>query len=232
MEKKAEILVGRREEKEILDRLYRSNKAEFLAIYGRRRVGKTFLVREFFKGKGIYFEVTGSFNTQTKEQLENFHVEHCALFKNASSPLRPKSWREAFQQLIENIKKLKTDQKVILFFDELPWLATSRSGFLSALDYAWNRHLSSMSNVFLIVSGSAASWMLNKVINNTGGLYGRLSAHLRLLPFNLAEVEEYLIAHGIDLPRKQICEIYMVTGGIPKYLSYLEGGAICNTEYS
>jgi AAA+ ATPase superfamily predicted ATPase len=223
MQEKKNKLVGRLAEKKLLNKLFNSKNAEFLAMYGRRRVGKTFLVREFFKNKGIYFEITGSFNAKKEEQLQNFHIEYCALFNtNAKTP---KNWAEAFQRLKKKILKIKETQKIIVFLDELPWLADSKSDFLAALDYAWNRHFSSISNLLLIVAGSAASWMITNLINNTGGLYGRLSAYLRLLPFNLSETEEYLLSKKIELPRKQICEIYMVTGGIPKYLSYLEPGS-------
>lgn len=217
-------IIGRKDEKKLLEKLYRSSKAEFLAIYGRRRVGKTFLIREFFKDKGVFFEITGAYNVRNIDQLQNFHLEFCALFKNESDLSIPKNWKEALDRVKSSIKKIDKKQKIVLFFDELPWLASSKSDFLSALDYMWNRHFSTMSNVLLIVSGSAASWMISNVINNTGGLYGRLSAHLRLLPFNLSETEEYLIAHKIDLTKKQICEIYMIIGGVPQYLSYLEAG--------
>lgn len=222
--KNVDKVIGRNDEKKILGKLYRSKSAEFLAIYGRRRVGKTYLVRNFFKNKGVFFEITGAFNVKTKEQLENFHSEFSALFDQEKYKMSPKNWREAFSRLKESIEKIESNQKIILFFDELPWLDSVRSGFMAALDYAWNRHFSDMPNVLLVVSGSAASWMISNVINNTGGLYGRLSAHLRLLPFTLIEAEEYLKSREIDLTRKQICEIYMVTGGVPKYLSYLEAG--------
>ena len=222
--KKIGKIIGRTEEKRILEKFYLSKNAEFLAVYGRRRVGKTYLIRNFFKQKGVFFEVTGAFNQRAQEQLENFHAEYTALFDQESYEGAPKNWREAFKRLRQSVEKIGEDQKIILFFDELPWLAAKKSNFLAALDYAWNRHFSSMSNVLLIVSGSAASWMIRHVVNDTGGLYGRLSAHLRLIPFTLGETEEYLYSREIHLTRKQICEIYMVTGGIPKYLSYLERG--------
>jgi AAA+ ATPase superfamily predicted ATPase len=221
---KEDKVIGREREKQVLKKLYLSKSAEFLAIYGRRRIGKTYLVRNYFKDKGVFFEITGSFNSKTKEQLENFHTEFSALFDKEENKSPPKNWREAFNRLKNSVKNIEGEQKIILFFDELPWLSSSKSGFLSALDYAWNRHFSAMSNVLLIVSGSAASWMISHVVNNTGGLYGRLSAHLRLLPFTLAETDIYLRSRGIEISKKQICEIYMATGGIPKYLSYVEGG--------
>ncbi|MCP5506218.1 MAG: AAA family ATPase [Chlamydiales bacterium] len=217
-------VIGRKAEKKILEKYYTSKNAEFLAIYGRRRVGKTFLIRNYFKDKGVFFEITGALNSDLKEQLENFHSEYVGLFHAEIDQGAPKSWREAFQRLKQSLEKISKEQKIILFFDELPWLSSPRSKFLSALDYAWNRHFSQMDNVLLIVSGSAASWMINHIVNNTGGLYGRLSAHLRLLPFTLAETEEYFKSREVNLTRKQICEIFMVTGGVPKYLSYVEKG--------
>ncbi len=215
-------LIGREPEIEVLDRLYHSKNAEFLAIYGRRRVGKTFLVTQYCKNKGIFFEITGAPNASTKEQLLNFYDEYCSLFNKKKNP--PKTWSEAFKDLREALSDISSSQKVILFFDELPWLASTKSRFLQALDYNWNRHFSRMPNVLLIVCGSSAFWMVSQIINNKGGLYGRLSAHLRITPFSLATTEKYLISRGIHLPRSQICEIYMITGGVPKYLSYLEPG--------
>ncbi|HEX4839938.1 MAG TPA: ATP-binding protein [Rhabdochlamydiaceae bacterium] len=217
-----ENIIGRQEEIEILQKLYESKQAEFLAIYGRRRIGKTYLVTEFFRDKGIFFEVTGSATATTKEQLLRFHREFCGLFKREEKLKPPKNWEKAFLRLKDTIAEIKNDQKIVLFFDELPWLASPKSRFLSALDYYWNRHFSRMPQVLLIVSGSSASWMINEILNHKGGLYGRLSAHLRLKPFSLSEVEQFLQSKGIILTRKQICEIYMVTGGVPKYLSFLK----------
>lgn len=217
-------LIGRKEELKILERIYRSSKAEFVAIYGRRRVGKTFLVRSFFKDKGVLFEVTGSYKSSNEAQLKNFYTVFKALFQPEESAKSPNNWQEALVLLLNEIKKIDSKQKIILFFDELPWLSSVNSDFLSSFEHMWNRYLSTMPNVKLIVCGSAASWMITNVINNTGGLYQRLSYHLRLMPFNLSETEEYLKANHIILPRKQICEIYMVTGGVPTYLSYLIPG--------
>lgn len=218
------LIIGRQAELKLLDRLYHSPNAEFLAIYGRRRIGKTFLIRNFFKDKGVFFILTGSFNASKKEQLLNFHREFCALFLREECQKPPKNWSEAFHRLYSAVQKIRPEQKVILFLDELPWLATPKSDFLKSLDYYWNQHFSWMPNIRLIVCGSAASWMIHEILNAKGGLYGRLSAHLRLLPFTLSETQEYLQHRGIDLPHQQVCEIYMATGGVPKYLSYLEGG--------
>lgn len=221
-----DFFFGREQEKKLLQELYDSDKAEFLAIYGRRRVGKTYLVSEFFKEKGVYFEITGSKKAPKSEQISNFYREFIALFPQEPQwpQKKPKDWSEALHLLQLALEKIPRTQKVILFFDELPWLAAPRSGFLRALDYFWNRHISRMNNVKLIVCGSAASWMIRHVIHDKGGLYGRLSACMRLEPFSLSEVEKLLIAKGIKLDRKQLITLYMAIGGIPKYLNFVKPG--------
>ena len=217
-------IIGREEELKILETIYHSNKAEFLAIYGRRRIGKTFLISEHFKDKGLYFEITGIKKASLSEQLRNFAVEMSEVFYQGKQLKTPKSWQEAFTIFRREINKITTSKKIILFFDELPWLASPRSNFLNALDYLWNCYLSRNSKVILIVCGSAASWVIKKIINSRGGFYGRVTRTIRLLPFNLAETERYLKSKNIQLDRKQIIDIYMALGGVPKYLSYLEKG--------
>jgi len=217
------IIVGREKEKKVLDQLYDSRQPEFLAVYGRRRIGKTFLIRNFFKDRGFFFEITGSALATPKEQLSRFQRELSALFQTEGAGLDCKDWSEALHHLQVFLKKIPKTQKVTIFFDELPWLC-KHSDFLSALEYCWNRHLSEMSNILLIVCGSAAHWMLHNIVNNRGGLYGRLTGQMNLAPFSLFEVENYLFANGIQLPRKQICELYMTTGGVAKYLSYVKPG--------
>jgi hypothetical protein len=233
-------IIGREREKRILERLLQSGNAEFLAVYGRRRIGKTFLINQFFKNLCVYFEVTGSKGASKKEQLADFHREFVSLFKPEADYSAPKDWSEAFHRLKEEISLIRSPQKVVLFFDELPWLASPKSGFLRALEYFWNRHASRMSNVIVVICGSAASWMIKKVINNRGGLHGRLSAEIRLQPFSLEEVEAYFQEHRVALTKKQIVEIFMATGGVPKYLNYVERGkssaqninALCFTPQS
>lgn len=219
-----EFFFGREQEKKQLQELYDSGKAEFIAIYGRRRVGKTYLVNDFFKDKGIYFEITGSKKAPKSEQLSNFYRELTSLFPEENSCEKPKDWGQALNLLQVAIQKIPKTQKVILFFDELPWLAAPRSGFLRALDYFWNRHISRMGNVKLIVCGSAAAWMIHHIIHDKGGLYGRLSSQIRLEPFTLIEVENLLHAKCINLDRKQLITLYMAIGGIPKYLNFVKPG--------
>lgn len=217
-------IIGREKEKRVLSKLSTRNEPEFIAIYGRRRVGKTFLIRNFFRDKGLYFEVTGQYQTSYKLQLENFYH---ALFKTFSitRPIpKPSSWKEALSLLTLLIKTHAGRNKIILFFDELPWLATQRSGLLQALDYEWNTEWSSVKNLKLIVCGSAASWVLDNIINATGGLHNRITKVIHLKQFSLGETNEYLKKRSVRFKPLQILELYMVMGGIPYYLNQIEKG--------
>ncbi|MCF7852510.1 MAG: AAA family ATPase [Simkaniaceae bacterium] len=215
------MLIGRRKEKIILEELLKSPKAEFLAVYGRRRIGKTYLIHEFCKNRGFYLEVTGSHKASKSQQIKSFIREVDSLFPVDESI---SDWGEALHFLIKKIKTLPSDKKIILFFDEIPWLASPKSGFLTALEYAWNRHLCNMENVLLIVCGSAAHWIIQKIIKGKGGLHNRLSKLIPIAPFTLSEVEGYLISQGIAFERKQLVELYMAFGGVAKYLSGLPKG--------
>ena len=218
----AQILAREREVK-LLEKLYDSKQPEFLAIYGRRRIGKTFLIRQFFKEKGIYFELTGIKNGSYKHQLRSFEIEFFRVFGNKPSQ-KTNNWLDAFDELRIAIEKSPKKGRIILFFDELPWLATPKANFIQALDHFWNRYLSDDPRIILIVCGSAASWMIKKIICDKGGLHGRLTEKIRLLPFDLQETERFLLNRGITLDRKQLIDLYMSIGGVAKYLTYIEQG--------
>jgi AAA+ ATPase superfamily predicted ATPase len=218
------MIIGRDEELGMLQEVYESTEPQFLAVYGRRRIGKTFLISEFFKSKGLYFEITGMKDGTTAEQLFQFAYEFSRKFNQGDRVAPPKSWAHALNLLHEAIEKVEPERKIILFFDEVPWLASPRSKFLNALEHFWNRYLSRNKNAILIICGSSASWIIRNIINNKGGLHGRLTRKMRLLPFSLLETEQYLQSRHIELDRKQIIDIYMAIGGIPKYLSYLGRG--------
>ena len=215
-------IIAREKELEILHSMLHSKKPEFLAVYGRRRVGKTFLIREFFCDKGIYFHITGVKGASTAKQLRSFTDEFKRVFGGTIKT--PKNWQEAFFLLRDAINTMAGLQRIILFFDELPWLTGHSSGFLQDLDHLWNRHLSSNHRILLIVCGSSATWMIRKITQNKGGLHGRLTATIQLKPFNLLETEKFLKNQGVNFDRKQVIDIYMALGGIPKYLSYVERG--------
>lgn len=219
-------IIGREREIGELRQLYNSHKAEFVAIYGRRRVGKTFLVDESLKGK-ITFRHAGlspvekeSKKNSMKEQLKHFY--YSLLTYGLKKEKCPTSWMEAFfmlSQLLESKDDGKTRQ--VIFLDELPWLDTPRSGFVTAFEGFWNTWACHRDNLMLVVCGSANSWMLDNLVNNHGGLYGRTTYEIKLSPFNLHECEEYFKKNGFKISRYDIVQSYMILGGIPFYLSYM-----------
>lgn len=217
------LLVGRTKEQQQLQALFQQEQATFAAVYGRRRVGKTYLINTYFQGKGLLFELMGSKGASKKDQLRNFHRELVTQFPGAPS-VAPQHWNEAFEQLNKAIHSLDEKQKIILFFDELPWLASPRSGFLPTLEYFWNRHFSRRKNLLVIICGSAAAWMIKRVVNNKEGLYGRLHCILPIAPFTLKEMEALLQAKNIELPRKSLVDLFLVTGGVGAYCEHIQGG--------
>ena len=217
-------IIGRKEEQRILQEVFESSESQFLAVYGRRRIGKTYLINEFFKDKGVYFEVTGMKDGLMKEQLFQFGYEFSRKFNHGREIATPKSWMEALVILHGAIENVEDGKKIILFFDEIPWLASPRSNFLNTLTHFWNRYFSRNKNIILVTCGSSASWIIRNIINNKGGLHGRITRKIQLLPFTLSETESYLKSRSINLDRKQVIDLYMVLGGVPKYLSYVTRG--------
>ncbi len=222
-----EQISGRGEEKAILARALQSPDPEFIAVYGRRRVGKTHLVREFFSDT-ICFEITGIHNATLEEQLENFAHSLGRAIGLGIQTKKPDSWAEAFRQLeqfLESTARKNKKSKRVVFLDELPWLNTPRSRFLSGLEHFWNSWGSRHRDVILVVCGSAASWMLQQIVRAKGGLHNRLTCQIRLLPFTLRETHEFLRVRGIKhLTPYQLAELYMVMGGVPHYLKQAEPG--------
>ncbi|MBR1525899.1 MAG: AAA family ATPase [Prevotella sp.] len=211
-----DTLFGRDAECRRLDALLDSKKAEFIAIYGRRRVGKTFLIDEYLKDK-IAFKVSGVLNQGTQAQKSAFRI---ALDKQGYPEPTEQTWMDMFyalQKLLQS--KTESDKPCVLFIDELPCFDVARSGFIPALDHFWNTWASKYHNIKLIVCGSATSWMIDKLINNHGGLYNRVTAQIHLHPFTLKQTEDYFKSRNIKWNRLQITQFYMFTGGIPYYLS-------------
>lgn len=214
-------LVGRVAEQEALKEYIASDKSEFLAVYGRRRVGKTFLIKESLNNK-FTFQLTGLANAGLQMQLRNFNA---AIQKYGKIPYpQIDTWFDAFEQLTHLLEQSHKKEKKILFLDELPWMDTHRSGFISALEHFWNGWASARSDIFLIVCGSATSWMINKLINNHGGLHNRITRRMLIEPFTLGECEAFYKANKMAVTRYQILESYMILGGIPFYLSLMEKG--------
>jgi len=218
-------IIGRKQEsKELLDS-FNTKQAEFIVTYGRRRIGKTFLIEETFKKQKCYFfHVTGIQDGNMKVQLKEFAKSMSATFYNGVSIMPANSWMDAFEELTKTIEGVKSKLKVVLFFDELPWMSTKRSKVLQALDYYWNRRWSKNQRIKLIVCGSSASWIIKNIIHNKGGLHNRYTKSLLLKPFSLHETKMFLENNGINLNDKQILLLYMVMGGVPHYLKQIKKG--------
>lgn len=212
------MLIGRKEEQRKLREALESEYSEFVVVYGRRRVGKTFLVREMFD-KRITFAHTGLAQKNTREQLQNFQL---SLRRQGydKAPL-PTNWLEAFDMLATLVEHSKQKRKVV-FIDELPWMDAPRSSFMSALEHFWNGFASARKDILLITCGSATSWITKKLLKNKRGLHNRLTYRIHLQPFNLYECERYAIYRKLGMNRKQILECYMALGGVPYYWSLLD----------
>lgn len=213
------MIVGRAEEIRQLKRAYASEYSEFVAVYGRRRIGKTFLIRECFKDS-FTFQYTGVWNISNKEQLEEFYQNLIRQgLTTESKP--PKSWFEAFH-LLEDLIIASRQEKKIIFLDELPWMDAPNSRFIPAFEHFWNGWASARKDILLIICGSATSWIINKIFRNKGGLYNRVTYRIRLNQFSLAECEEFVKTYGLSFNRNMILEGYMVMGGVPYYWSKLD----------
>lgn len=243
-------MIGREKEIQELKERYDSGRAEFIAVYGRRRVGKTYLVDETLKDK-ITFRHAGlspvdeqNRKNGLKEQLKYFYLS--LQLHGMKKSKCPASWLEAFFMLEMHLKSIDDGSRQVVFLDELPWMDTPRSGFLTALEAFWNGWACHRHNMMLVVCGSATSWMTDELINNHGGLYGRLTCQMKLAPFTLGECEAFFQDRGIRFSRYDIVQSYMAVGGIPYYLGYMkkelslaqnidqmffDGGASLHDEY-
>ncbi len=207
-------LIGRKAEISILLNALKSNNPELIAVYGRRRIGKTFLIRNVYK-ESIKFEFSGINKGSLKQQLNNFYL---TLADKNNSFKKPSNWIEAFHQLCQFIDKLTSKKKKVVFIDEFPWLDSRKSNFLSAFDNFWNSYATKRNDLVVVICGSAASYMIKNIIKNKGGLHNRLTSKIQLLPFNLYETELLLKKNKVKLTRYDILQIYMVLGGVPHYL--------------
>lgn len=218
-----EHLIGRQKEIRKLKYYADSMKSEFVAVYGRRRVGKTYLIREVFHEQ-FAFQLTGLANATMQDQLSQFHAS-MVQYSSPDAFIEPaKDWMTAFRQLSNLLDEKKGKKKKIVFLDELPWLDTHKSKFLMALEHFWNSWASARRDILLIVCGSAASWMIKNLLNNRGGLHNRTTGRIKLEPFTLAETEKFLTYKKAVFDRYQIVLFYMVFGGIPYYLDNIHPG--------
>lgn len=213
-------MIGRKNEIAMLQEALDSDQSEFVALYGRRRVGKTFLVTEFFTGQ-FAFHHAGLENATLKESLLSFREA----LRHQGHPKCPRlaTWIEAFSELEWLLERLSARRKVV-FLDELPWYDTPKSGFLTAFESFWNGWASVRRDIVLVVCGSATTWIVEKVLRNRGGLHNRVTRQLPIAPFTLHECEEFARYKGLPFDRRQIAECYMALGGVAYYWSLLRPG--------
>jgi AAA+ ATPase superfamily predicted ATPase len=216
------LMIGRDAEKALLDEILESTKPELVAVYGRRRVGKTYLLRNYLK-PSVCFEFSGIHNVTTEVQLENF-THALSLQLNNKTPLPiPANWFAALELLATLLKK-RLRKRTVVFLDEFPWMQTSKSNFLAAFENFWNTWAVNQQNLIVVICGSAAGWMIQNVIRNKGGLHNRITRKIALQPFTLAETELFLQSKKVNLTRYQIVQLYMALGGIPHYLNEAKPG--------
>jgi len=217
------VIIGRKEEKAVLKKATESKEAELIAIYGRRRIGKTYLIRNYYEDR-LAFELTGMNGGTLQAQLLQFSK---TFQKSSQSPLAlkpPESWAEAFTALEHLLGSKNKRKKWVVFFDEFPWLNSRKSGFLSAFEHFWNTWASRQPNLIVVICGSAASWMIANIVNAKGGLHNRITKRIRLQPFTVQETKEYLSGLSIKLDNYQLLQLYMAFGGVPYYLKNIERG--------
>ncbi len=214
-------IIGRVGEIEELNEALNSTKSELICIYGRRRVGKTFLIREFFKDH-IAFEIVGMKKSNSSIQLANFTALLSKVW--GYQIIKPKNWLEAFDLLVQYLEDLGKTKKVVLFFDELPWLCSHKSNFLAVFENFWNMDGVRRKNLIVVLGGSAASFMINKIIKNKDGLHNRLTRKIKLLPFTLRETELFFAARKHKMTRTSLLQLYFTFGGIPHYFDLIRKG--------
>ncbi len=212
-------LIGREKEIKRLKRVMNESEAQLVIIYGRRRVGKTYLVNEFFENKFDY-KFTGAYDRTKKEQLRNFTLE-LDHYSNERHEV-PKDWTEAFFLLRDYLEKNNSEEKQVVFFDEMPWMDNQMSGFLPAFEWFWNAWGSARKNLVFVVCGSSSSWLVKNIDKNKGGLFNRRTCRIYLNPLDLYYTEKYLNSRDIYWSRYDIAVCYMIMGGVPFYLRLLD----------
>lgn len=224
------LIIAREKEQAMLDRLLTEPTSQLLTVYGRRRIGKTFLIREYFDDN-FAFKHTAVSPLEFKDkdekllyriQLDEFAHSMEKYGARLDDPL--KDWFDAFHKLEDFLSKKRSKKKMVVFIDEMPWLDTPRSGFMSAFEHFWNDWGCGKHNLLLIVCGSATTWMLDKLINNNGGLYGRTNREMHIHPFTLSETQRYLESRNVTMDRYDIVQTYMMMGGVAYYMSFFEPG--------
>lgn len=219
----AKEIIGREEEKLLLERISSNSKAELVAVYGRRRIGKTYLIRSCLQKK-IAFEYSGIHNVETNVQLDNYCAALAKQLNNSIALPTTSDWFAAFELTVTLLQKKIRRKKMVFFLDEFPWMQTPKSNFLAAFEQFWNTWASRQNNLAVILCGSAASWMIQNVVRNKGGLHNRITQKIALQPFSLYETETFLKSRNIQLNRYQVTQLYMAFGGVPHYLEQAAPG--------
>ncbi len=216
-------IIARKKEQDDLKRLYENGRPEFTVVYGRRRVGKTFLIRQYFHDEFAFFNTALSPYEDAepeflnRQQLENFNIS--LVRYGASEATVPKNWIEAFERLVSLLESKGKESRLVVFLDELPWMDIQKSGFVSAFEHFWNSWGSAQDNLMLIVCGSSTTWIADKLMNNTGGLYGRTTSAIHLHPMTLEECDEFFRYNGNELSLYDLLHYHMILGGIPYYMN-------------
>ena len=216
------FFVGREEELTTFDELFSKNQSDLVVVLGRRRIGKTFLVKNAFKSK-FDFHFTGVKNANKDNLLNEFSIKISEMSGSNLGFVTPNTWLDAFRLLKLYLTMLKSDKKKVVFLDEMPWLDTHKSGFLSAFEFFWNDWAVDQ-NIVIVVCGSSTSWMMNNIVNNKAGLHNRITKYINLTPFTLKETKQLLVIRGINMPHYEIVQIYMALGGVPYYLNEVKVG--------
>lgn len=214
-------LVGRNIEIELLLQNLNSDASKFVAMYGRRRIGKTFLIRETYANH-LVFDCSGLYEGTLESNLENFWTLLSKKHRRAI-PF-PNSWIQAFSLLEDYLNNIKHKQKKVIFLDEIAWFDTPKSGFIGALSNFWNSYCTRRKDIVLVICGSSASWIINKVVKSKGGLHNRIDQIIELFPFSLAESVEFLKKKKIVFNLKDLTTLYLCMGGVPYYLNQVPPG--------
>ncbi len=216
-------MVARKEVEKMMRKALKLNRSTFCAVTGRRRVGKTYIIKEIYKEQ-MCFSMTGIQHASLEEQINNFMHKLAEYNPNIFIAGTVDSWQKVFFAFRDYLKRLPKDRKHVIFIDELPWIATPKSGFIQQLAHLWNDYLSQENHFILVVCGSATSWITNKIVNDTGGFHNRITLPIHLEPFTLAETKEFLESKNIHHSPSAIAELYMILGGLPYYLEQIERG--------
>ena len=216
--------VARKEELLTLKTEFSKKESSFIAIYGRRRIGKTELINHFLSQQdGVLFSVTGAYDVGLKAHLANFSNKLALVFGCTEEKFT--SWDKAFWALQNELRnsQLPEGGKISIFIDELPWLAEMKdNGFKGALSLFWNDFASKRDDIFLVVCGSATAWIIRHIIDDYGSLSNRITTQIHLDVFTLSESKIFLEQQGHKgLSHKTVVDYYMVLGGVAHYLTLL-----------